>query len=240
MSLPGGKSRGKPIPFSGAGTVAFPKFNDTGCFQCSKRRIICDNTQPTCKKCQKKGIECSGAARIRFSNAVALRGRLKGCTVPVVGESDLGIGQQPRQETPITPQTIRWKDDQKVRTKRKYVKCRAKPIASDLDKSPTVTHSEAPDGLETAEHLNITFLPPQGVPATSTRVLTGLKRASHSEQSTGSTRYGSGNSFGEIIRGSDNRGMISNTSRSISPWIAPFGSGIRMLFSHCKPLHLVL
>jgi hypothetical protein len=56
-----------------------------GCFQCSRRRIVCDKTEPSCLKCAKKGIECSGLGRIRFAEGVARRGRLKSCKVPSAG-----------------------------------------------------------------------------------------------------------------------------------------------------------
>ena len=32
----------------------------SGCCECSHRRIDCDRTEPSCKKCSSKGIECSG------------------------------------------------------------------------------------------------------------------------------------------------------------------------------------
>ncbi|KAJ5716934.1 hypothetical protein N7488_002580 [Penicillium malachiteum] len=83
----------------------------TGCFQCSKRRIVCDRTEPTCNKCQKKGIECSGLGRIRFSNGVAQRGRFKGCNIPVVeNSSELAVAtQNDVQAQP--PRKIRWKNE---------------------------------------------------------------------------------------------------------------------------------
>ena len=44
-----------------------------------KRRIICDRTEPHCKKCAKKGIDCPGfGIRYRFNAGVAARGKLKG------------------------------------------------------------------------------------------------------------------------------------------------------------------
>ncbi|KAJ5049238.1 hypothetical protein NUH16_007755 [Penicillium rubens] len=101
MSSPGGKIR--------------------GCFQCSKRRIICDNAEPTCKKCQKKGIECSGPGRIRFSTGVAQRGRLRGSTLPVVDPSPEPTLESNIQATPV-PRRIRWKSDQPARATRKNVK----------------------------------------------------------------------------------------------------------------------
>ena len=52
---------------------------------CTKRRIKCDLTQPTCKKCEKKGFTCPGYGPcIRWAGGVAIRGKLKGLTVPVL------------------------------------------------------------------------------------------------------------------------------------------------------------
>lgn len=61
---------------------------ERGCFQCSRRRIICDRAEPSCLKCAKKGIACSGLGRIRFAGAVASRGRFKGCQIPKIGEGE--------------------------------------------------------------------------------------------------------------------------------------------------------
>ncbi|KXJ85722.1 fungal-specific transcription factor domain-domain-containing protein [Microdochium bolleyi] len=58
-----------------------------GCFQCSVRRIDCDLGQPECAKCRRKGIECSGLARIRFAPGLASRGKLKNSSVPIIGSS---------------------------------------------------------------------------------------------------------------------------------------------------------
>lgn len=39
------------------------------CFNCTKRRIVCDLTPNKCKKCEKKGLECPGyGVRYRFTN----------------------------------------------------------------------------------------------------------------------------------------------------------------------------
>ena len=45
-----------------------------------KRRIICDRTEPHCKKCAKKNLICPGLGpvRYRFNDGVAARGKLKG------------------------------------------------------------------------------------------------------------------------------------------------------------------
>ncbi|PSR84031.1 hypothetical protein BD289DRAFT_434998 [Coniella lustricola] len=45
-----------------------PPKNTKACFNCMKRRIVCDLTTPTCKKCEKKGIDCPGyGTRFRFA-----------------------------------------------------------------------------------------------------------------------------------------------------------------------------
>ncbi|ETS76650.1 hypothetical protein PFICI_12037 [Pestalotiopsis fici W106-1] len=55
-----------------------------GCFQCSRRRIICDLGQPHCRKCKQKGLECSGLGRIRFVPGVASRGKFKNSRIPAI------------------------------------------------------------------------------------------------------------------------------------------------------------
>ena len=80
-----------------------------GCFQCSRRRIICDRTEPSCLKCAKKGIECSGLGRIRFAEGVARRGRLKDCKVPkAAGDDEI-------QDLPTTTgfQAVRWPGEER-------------------------------------------------------------------------------------------------------------------------------
>ncbi|GKZ57968.1 hypothetical protein AnigIFM49718_003772 [Aspergillus niger] len=78
-----------------------------GCFQCSKRRIVCDRGEPTCFKCQKKGIECSGSGRFRFSPGLASRGKLKGCKIPIPDVDPRSV----YKEGSDGPRYIRWKDD---------------------------------------------------------------------------------------------------------------------------------
>ncbi|KAL4730905.1 hypothetical protein ACLX1H_002947 [Fusarium chlamydosporum] len=46
---------------------------NNGCYECCKRRLKCDKTEPACLKCQKKGISCSGQGlRCRFSSHMAV------------------------------------------------------------------------------------------------------------------------------------------------------------------------
>lgn len=30
------------------------------CWECARRRLVCDNTRPSCTKCTKSGVECPG------------------------------------------------------------------------------------------------------------------------------------------------------------------------------------
>ncbi|CAG9978441.1 unnamed protein product, partial [Clonostachys byssicola] len=59
------------------------------CFECTKRRVRCDRTQPCCCKCRKKGIECSGfGVRHRFARGVASRGKWAGKTMQAIFDDD--------------------------------------------------------------------------------------------------------------------------------------------------------
>jgi hypothetical protein len=86
-----------------------------GCFQCSRRRIVCDRTEPSCLKCTKKDIECSGLGRIRFAEGIARRGRFKDCKIPKAG------GNNGCQELPTTTQfqVLRWSGKEKAKKRRK-------------------------------------------------------------------------------------------------------------------------
>jgi hypothetical protein len=43
-----------------------------GCYPCSRRRIHCDRTEPSCKKCDSRGLVCTGLGlRVRFALSAA-------------------------------------------------------------------------------------------------------------------------------------------------------------------------
>ncbi|KAF2628929.1 hypothetical protein BU25DRAFT_409426, partial [Macroventuria anomochaeta] len=88
---------------------------ERGCFQCSRRRIVCDKTEPSCLKCAKKGIDCSGLGRIRFAEGVARRGRFKDYKVPKAG------GDDGCKELPTTTEfkALRWPGEQRAKKRRK-------------------------------------------------------------------------------------------------------------------------
>lgn len=51
-----------------------------GCYTCRRRRIICDNGQPTCQKCRDAGKECLGYQKplVWVKGGVASRGKMMG------------------------------------------------------------------------------------------------------------------------------------------------------------------
>lgn len=47
-----------------------------GCYECSQRRVSCDNLHPVCGKCRSRGITCSGfGTRYRFRHNGTLTGQ---------------------------------------------------------------------------------------------------------------------------------------------------------------------
>ncbi|KAJ5174067.1 uncharacterized protein N7500_001998 [Penicillium coprophilum] len=110
------------------------------------------NMRPTCNKCQKKGIECSGPGRIRFSTGVAQRGRLKGCTIPVADPPPEPF-EGNAQAIPA-PRKIRWKNDQLARNRRKKEKCAATSLNS-IQATNFLTPSNRDTGPACAEPLEL-------------------------------------------------------------------------------------
>lgn len=54
------------------------------CRVCNRRRVKCDRRQPTCTKCEKRGLTCSGYGVIlKWEQGVASRGNLKGKSLPI-------------------------------------------------------------------------------------------------------------------------------------------------------------
>ncbi|KAJ9609478.1 hypothetical protein H2200_005805 [Cladophialophora chaetospira] len=55
------------------------------CRTCNRRRIRCDRSLPTCKKCALKDLSCPGyGLRIQFGQGVASRGKLMGKALPII------------------------------------------------------------------------------------------------------------------------------------------------------------
>lgn len=125
---------------------------EKGCFQCSRRRITCDRTEPSCLKCAKKGIECSGLGRIRFAEGVARRGHLKDCKVPkIAGDADL-------QDLPTTTgfQAVCWPGEERVKKQGRGSVNELTP-AGIVPWSAQVSLIHSSDAKPTSQALNITL-----------------------------------------------------------------------------------
>jgi hypothetical protein len=54
------------------------------CRVCNRRRIKCDRRAPTCAKCEKRSLTCSGyGVLLKWDQGVASRGKLKGKSLPI-------------------------------------------------------------------------------------------------------------------------------------------------------------
>lgn len=49
-------------------STTHPSSDQKSCWECARRRLVCDETHPTCRKCSDAGIVCPG-----YSNAKPLR-----------------------------------------------------------------------------------------------------------------------------------------------------------------------
>ncbi|KAJ6140580.1 hypothetical protein N7470_010376 [Penicillium chermesinum] len=55
-----------------------------GCWTCKRKRRRCDNAQPHCDNCVRRGIECEGyEVRLRWGSGIASRGRFAGADKPL-------------------------------------------------------------------------------------------------------------------------------------------------------------
>lgn len=193
-----------------------------GCFQCSQRRIVCDNTEPVCIKCQKKGIECSGSGRIRFSTGVARRGKLKGCVIPVADVSPEAALETQTQVAAAVPRTIRWKTDQSRGTRRKKAKRRAK-----RDEGRAQTPA-APRAKESAIDTDASI--------SSELDRHNVKDGWFNTQVQSQLLLGEAQPIDEPTEQTTDLALarVSVSPGPIHPWIAPLSPQSRMLMSHCK------
>jgi hypothetical protein len=201
------KDMGPPPPGDQKARMATTAKKEQGCFQCSRRRIICDKNEPSCTKCIKKGIECSGLGRIRFAEGVARRGRLKDCKIPVID------GLQEGSTVLLThgpSQTLTWPEDRKPAKRKRRGECQnvAIPWQKELAVLP---HTPVGDEL--------------GKPAvgSSTSQTLVVQRGTWDEKDT---------IVEEIIR--SDIGQHARRRNDPHRWLPPVDSTARMLFSYCK------
>jgi hypothetical protein len=212
--------------------VDLADFSVIGCFQCSKRRINCDRAEPSCAKCIKKGIQCSGLARIRFNEGVARRGRLKNCAIPVLGFASQDGDISHLLPTEVAFPELQWNSyspPRKPRARRNGTTKRRTRTAPDspaaavgqpeavpyLSSEPPITdYADTPssDGsAETPGQLPRQLITPREVGTFDEEIETYFQQKPQKHQN-----------------------QLVNNSYSIMPWIAPIPSGTRGLFYHCK------
>lgn len=80
-------SRSHPSTNAGSSSQDLLERSDVDCWTCRRRHIKCDRIiSPTgCNKCAKKPVQCLGYQKpLRWAEGVAVRGKLKGKSQPVV------------------------------------------------------------------------------------------------------------------------------------------------------------
>lgn len=131
-------------------TVVFPSISgkppkEKGCFQCSRRRIVCDRGEPTCEKCIKKGISCSGLGRIRFADGVARKGKLKGCKMPDQRGDEEALAALTAN---ISYSQVRWDNEQKIgRLQKRALKQPKKKKSAPQDETVSQPDNSPPRAL---------------------------------------------------------------------------------------------
>lgn len=75
-----------------------------GCYTCRRRRIICDNGQPTCRKCRDAGKECLGYQKplVWVKGGVASRGKMMGRSFDEVKKPESEPESQPPTESRLS------------------------------------------------------------------------------------------------------------------------------------------
>ncbi|KAI1022743.1 hypothetical protein LB503_000118 [Fusarium chuoi] len=133
---------------------------NNGCYECCKRRLRCDKTEPECLKCQKKGISCSGQGlRCRYSSHMAVDsapGAGKPLTLTFISSS-----------TPAETQSgksLRWVDSaQRVRKERvRKTKGRAasdSPTSSNPPDSASSDDATSPSSDDSASEFGGVVVP---------------------------------------------------------------------------------
>lgn len=76
-----------------------------GCYTCRRRRIVCDNGQPTCRKCRDAGKECLGYQKplVWVKGGVASRGKMMGRSFDDVNKPATGSKRQSPAEAQLAP-----------------------------------------------------------------------------------------------------------------------------------------
>jgi hypothetical protein len=184
-----------------------------------RRRIICDKAEPSCAKCIKKGIECAGVNRIRFTDSVARRGKLKDCKIP-----DVSSNGETRLPTTVTFSAVRWSAAEKKtvtkRTREAIKKATTQDVAEHL------THIYRDDTVEGIAALPLKVKSEHSYIGTETTDL-ALQHSPAQDPSPDDEQ-----DLEEVPRSSYINPHHSPTFSTIQPWLAPTDDATRMLFSY--------
>ncbi|KAL4767853.1 hypothetical protein BDW60DRAFT_143652 [Aspergillus nidulans var. acristatus] len=191
-----------------------------GCFQCTKRRIVCDKGEPICCKCQKKGIKCSGLGRFRFYSGSSIRGLSQGDPIPVTVPEQF---QRPQHDCTgrQVPYNIRWKSDLLSKKKRRERSIRATGTTSER----SLEHSQKGQIRTGERHSGVhdnTQSPASDISlaAPSLGPLWGIPDIGADDDNS--------------VRGvsCNNEAAQASIPSTIAPWIPPLSPQTRMLLSH--------
>lgn len=71
-----------------------------GCYTCRRRRVVCDNGLPTCRKCRAAGKECLGYQKplVWVKGGVASRGKMMGLSFDDVMDSPKSQSHENQQD----------------------------------------------------------------------------------------------------------------------------------------------
>ncbi|KAL5046727.1 hypothetical protein BDW71DRAFT_181697 [Aspergillus fruticulosus] len=201
-----------------------------GCFQCTKRRIVCDRGEPTCHKCKKKGIECSGPGRFRFFAGSAIRGLSQRDPVPVTPPEPF---QRPQSNCSgrQAPFNIRWKTDRLPNRTRRKEAVRTAGTTADASPKDSQLGQIARDARVSAVFDEHYAGQSDKENISSPASVISLASSTVDEQCRILGEQGDDDDFIEEVNRSDESTRIV-TQGTISPWIPPLSSQTRMFFSH--------
>lgn len=188
--------------------------------------------EPSCGKCIKKGIECSGLARIRFNEGVARRGRLKNCAIPVLEVASQDGKTSCMLPTEVTFPELQWHSHSQPRSTstRKAGASKRRTRSAPCTQQPGDDQPAASPSLfldsQISAHDDIMSSPGSGI---SQDEQPGESASSTQDESSGEV-------IETIVRATFQPQSMQQVSFApgVMPWIAPIAPETRGLFYHCK------
>lgn len=188
--------------------------------------------EPSCGKCIKKGIECSGLARIRFNEGVARRGRLKNCAIPVLQVASQDGNTSCMLPTEVTFPELQWHSHKPPRS----THSRRAGASKGRTRSKPCPQQPGQDQLEASSCLSSG----SSVTAHDDTISSPGSQISQDEQpqevALSTQDEHCGEEIETIVRANVQPQSMQQIgpTHSIMPWIAPIPSETRGLFYHCE------